>query len=111
LAASPVKGPGDSVIPIIQRMKKVDLRVIVLDVPNRTSSRATTFREGQCGGLFPDRRPGQGHHPGGQSPEATSQFAQTTLRSALGQHELDRCRRSVKASSISTDEATDMVTR
>ena len=46
--------------------------------------------QGQCRGLFPDRRPGASAIIQVANPfEATSQLAQTTLRSVLGQHELD----------------------
>ncbi|GAB4352919.1 MAG: slipin family protein [Methylohalobius sp. ZOD2] len=86
-----VKGPGlILVIPFIQRMKRVDMRTIVMDVPRQDvishdnvsvrvdavlyfrvidSARATIQVENYY--------------------DATSQLAQTTLRSVLGQHELD----------------------
>ncbi len=88
---SGVKGPGLIIlIPLLQRMVRVDLRMRVLDVPTQ---------EGSC-------RDNVSVHVNAVvyyrviDPEraiinvenyvmATSQFAQTTLRSVLGQHELD----------------------
>jgi len=86
-----VKGPGlVLIIPIVQQMVKVDLRTLVLDIPTQDlitrdnvsvkvnavlyfrvvdSERAIINVENYL--------------------EATGQLAQTTLRSVLGQHELD----------------------
>jgi regulator of protease activity HflC (stomatin/prohibitin superfamily) len=86
-----VKGPGLIVlIPLIQRMVKVDLRVIVLDVPTQdVISRDNVSVKVNAVVYFrivdPERVIIQVANPF----EATSQLAQTTLRSVLGQHELD----------------------
>jgi regulator of protease activity HflC (stomatin/prohibitin superfamily) len=45
--------------------------------------------EGQRGRLLPRRRSAEGDHQRRAFYEATSQLAQTTLRSVLGQHDLD----------------------
>jgi regulator of protease activity HflC (stomatin/prohibitin superfamily) len=80
------KGPGIVlVIPAVQKMSKVDLRVIVLDVPtqdviSRDNVSVVYFRI-----VDPSKAIIQVANPF----EATSQLAQTTLRSVLGQHELD----------------------
>lgn len=85
------KGPGlIIVIPFVQRMVKVDLRLVVLDVPTQdVISRDNVSVKVNAVVYFrivdPDRAIIQVAHP----LEATSQLAQTTLRSVLGQHELD----------------------
>jgi regulator of protease activity HflC (stomatin/prohibitin superfamily) len=86
-----VKGPGVIlVIPIIQRMKKVDLRVIVLDVPKQdVISRDNVSVKVNAVVYFRIVDPGKAIIQVVNPWEATSQFAQTTLRSVLGQHELD----------------------
>lgn len=86
-----VKGPGLIIlIPFVQRMVKVDLRVIVLDVPTQdVISRDNVSVKVNAVVYFrivdPERAIIQVANPF----EATSQLAQTTLRSVLGQHELD----------------------
>ncbi len=86
-----VKGPGlIVVIPVIQRMVKVDLRVVVMDVPPQdVISRDNVAVKVNAVIYFrivdPERAIIQVADPFG----ATSQLAQTTLRSVLGQHELD----------------------
>lgn len=86
-----VKGPGlIIVIPFIQQMIKVDLRTIVLDVPPQdVISRDNVSVKVNAVVYFrvidPEKAIIQVQHP----IEATSQLAQTTLRSVLGQHELD----------------------
>jgi regulator of protease activity HflC (stomatin/prohibitin superfamily) len=86
-----VKGPGLIIlVPLVQRMVKVDLRVIVLDVPTQdVISRDNVSVKVNAVVYFrivaPDRAIIQVANP----YEATSQLAQTTLRSVLGQHELD----------------------
>ncbi len=88
---SGVKGPGlIIIIPIIQQMVKVDLRIIVLDVPKQdVISRDNVSVKVNAVVYFrivdPDRAVIQVANP----YEATSQLAQTTLRSVLGQHEMD----------------------
>jgi regulator of protease activity HflC (stomatin/prohibitin superfamily) len=86
-----VKGPGLIIlVPLIQRMVKVDLRVNVLDVPTQdVISRDNVSVKVNAVVYFrvvePDKAIIQVVNPF----EATSQLAQTTLRSVLGQHELD----------------------
>lgn len=86
-----IKGPGVIiVVPFIQKMVKVDLRVIVLDVPTQdVISRDNVSVKVSAVVYFrvvdPEKTIIQVAHPF----EATSQLAQTTLRSVLGQHELD----------------------
>lgn len=86
-----VKGPGlIFIIPIVQQMSKIDLRVIVLDVPPQdVISRDNVSVKVNAVIYFrimdPERAVIQVANPF----EATSQLAQTTLRSVLGQHELD----------------------
>jgi regulator of protease activity HflC (stomatin/prohibitin superfamily) len=86
-----IKGPGVIlVIPIIQKMKKVDLRVIVLDVPKQdVISRDNVSVKVNAVVYFRVVDPGKAIIQVVNPWEATSQFAQTTLRSVLGQHELD----------------------
>lgn len=85
------KGPGIILLfPAVQRMVKVDLRVIVLDVPTQdVISRDNVSVRVNAVVYFrvvdPERAIIQVVNPF----EATSQLAQTTLRSVLGQHELD----------------------
>ena len=86
-----VKGPGlIIVIPIIQRMVKVDLRVIVMDVPTQdVISRDTVSVKVNAVVYFRIVDPERAIIQVANVFEATSQLAQTTLRSVLGQHELD----------------------
>jgi len=86
-----IKGPGVIlVIPVIQKMKKVDLRVIVLDVPKQdVISRDNVSVKVNAVVYFRIVDPGKAIIQVVNPWEATSQFAQTTLRSVLGQHELD----------------------
>lgn len=86
-----VKGPGlVIVVPFIQQMMKIDLRVIVLDIPpqdviSRDNVSVKVNAVVYFRVLDPERAVIQVQNP----YEATSQLAQTTLRSVLGQHELD----------------------
>ncbi len=86
-----VKGPGlIIVIPLIQQMVRVDLRTIVMDVPTQdVISRDNVSVKVNAVVYFraidPEKAIIQVEH----FYEATSQLAQTTLRSVLGQHELD----------------------
>jgi len=86
-----VKGPGLIVlIPLIQRMVKVDLRVIVLDVPTQdVISRDNVSVKVNAVVYFRIVDPEKVIIQVANPFEATSQLAQTTLRSVLGQHELD----------------------
>ncbi|HUN25547.1 MAG TPA: slipin family protein [Steroidobacteraceae bacterium] len=86
-----IRGPGVIFVwPVVQQMTKVDLRVIVFQVPKQDVimrdnvsvkvSAVVYFRI-----VDPERAIIQVANPF----EATSQLAQTTLRSVLGQHETD----------------------
>ena len=88
---SGVKGPGlIIVIPIIQQMVKTDLRVIVLDVPTQdVISRDNVSVKVNAVVYFRIIDPEKAIIQVANVFEATSQLAQTTLRSVLGQHELD----------------------
>ncbi|MGW8367721.1 MAG: slipin family protein [Gammaproteobacteria bacterium] len=86
-----VKGPGlILVIPVIQTMAKVDLRVIVMDVPTQdVISRDNVSVKVNAVVYFRVVDPEKSIIQVENFLEATSQLAQTTLRSVLGQHELD----------------------
>lgn len=86
-----VKGPGlIIIIPVIQRMVKVDLRLIVLDVPPQdVISRDNVSVKVNAVVYFRIIDPQKAIIQVANVFEATSQLAQTTLRSVLGQHELD----------------------
>jgi regulator of protease activity HflC (stomatin/prohibitin superfamily) len=86
-----VKGPGFIlIIPLVQQMVRVDLRTVVMDVPTQDVishdnvsvkvNAVVYFRV-----IDPERAIIQVEN----FYMATSQLAQTTLRSVLGQHELD----------------------
>ncbi len=87
-----VKGPGlILIIPVVQRMVRVDLRTRVLDVPpqdvisrDNVSVRVNAVVYYRV--LDPERAIIQVE----AFDQATSQLAQTTLRSVVGQHELDQ---------------------
>jgi regulator of protease activity HflC (stomatin/prohibitin superfamily) len=85
------KGPGLIIlVPLIQRMVKVDLRVIVLDVPTQdVISRDNVSVKVNAVVYFRIVEPDKAIIQVANPFEATSQLAQTTLRSVLGQHELD----------------------
>ena len=86
-----VKGPGLIIlIPGIQKMVKVDLRVIVLDVPTQdVISRDNVSVKVNAVIYFRIVDPEKAIIRVANVFEATSQLSQTTLRSVLGQHELD----------------------
>ena len=86
-----VKGPGVIfVIPIIQQMRKVDLRVIVLNVPKQdVITRDNVSVKVNAVVYFRVVDPGKAVLQVTNPFDATSQVAQTTLRSVLGQHEMD----------------------
>jgi regulator of protease activity HflC (stomatin/prohibitin superfamily) len=86
-----VKGPGIIIlIPFVQRMVKVDLRVVVLDVPTQdVISRDNVSVKVNAVIYFRIVEPDKAIIQVASPFEATSQLAQTTLRSVLGQHELD----------------------
>jgi regulator of protease activity HflC (stomatin/prohibitin superfamily) len=86
-----VKGPGlVIVIPGIQQMVRVDLRTIVLDVPTQdVISRDNVSVKVNAVIYFRIVDPQLAIIAVENVMEATSQLAQTTLRSVLGKHELD----------------------
>lgn len=86
-----VKGPGFIiVIPIIQQMVRVDLRTIVMDVPTQdVISRDNVSVKVNAVVYFRVIEPDKAIIQVQNFYDATSQLAQTTLRSVLGQHELD----------------------
>lgn len=86
-----VKGPGlILVLPGIQTMSRVDLRTIVLDVPKQdVISRDNVSVKVNAVVYFRVVDPAKAIIQVANPFEATSQLAQTTLRSVLGQHELD----------------------
>jgi regulator of protease activity HflC (stomatin/prohibitin superfamily) len=86
-----VKGPGlILVFPIIQKMIRVDLRVIVLAVPTQeVISRDNVSLKVNAVLYFRVIDPEKSIINVEDYFEATNQLAQTTLRSVLGQHELD----------------------
>ena len=88
---SGVKGPGLIIlIPIIQRMVRVDLRMRVLDVPTQdVISRDNVSVHVNAVIYYRVIDPERAIIHVENFTMATSQFAQTTLRSVLGQHELD----------------------
>jgi regulator of protease activity HflC (stomatin/prohibitin superfamily) len=86
-----VKGPGlILVIPILQQMERVDLRTIVLDVPTQdVISRDNVSVKVNAIVFFRVIDPAKAIIQVERYHDAISQMAQTTLRSVLGQHELD----------------------
>lgn len=86
-----VKGPGLVVIiPVIQQMVRVDLRTIVLDVPTQdVISRDNVSVKVNAVVYFRVLEPERAIIQVEDFMQATSELAQTTLRSVLGQHELD----------------------
>lgn len=86
-----VKGPGlIIVVPIIQQIVRVQLRTIVMDVPSQdVISRDNVSVRVNAVIYFRVVDPEKAIIQVEDYFEATSQLAQTTLRSVLGQHELD----------------------
>jgi regulator of protease activity HflC (stomatin/prohibitin superfamily) len=86
-----VKGPGLIIlIPGIQKMFRVDLRTVVMDVPTQdVISRDNVSVKVSAVIYFRVMDPEKAIIQIENRVEATSQLAQTTLRSVLGQHELD----------------------
>ena len=87
-----VKGPGlVLVVPFIQQMVRMDLRTRVLDVPPQdVISRDNVSVKVNAVVYFRVVDPEKAVIQVEQFEMATSQFAQTTLRSVLGQHDLDQ---------------------
>jgi regulator of protease activity HflC (stomatin/prohibitin superfamily) len=86
-----IKGPGLVIVwPVLQQMTKVDLRVIVLQVPKQdVILRDNVSVKVSAVVYFRIVDPGKAIIQVANPWEATSQLAQTTLRSILGQHETD----------------------
>ena len=86
-----IKGPGlIIIIPVLQQMVKVDLRTIVMDVPTQdVISRDNVSVQVNAVIYFKVVDPERAIVQVENYLEATSQLSQTTLRSVLGQHELD----------------------
>ena len=86
-----VKGPGlFFLIPVIQQMVKVDLRTVVLDVPPQdVITRDNVSVKVNAVLYFRVVEPGRAVVEVENYLYATSQLAQTTLRSVLGQADLD----------------------
>lgn len=86
-----VKGPGLIIlIPVVQQMVRVDLRTVVLDIPTQDVISRDNVSVAVNAVLYfrvvdPERAILQVE----EYFAATSQLAQTTLRSVLGKHELD----------------------
>ena len=86
-----VKKPGlRLILPGIQQMRRVDLRVITMDVPSQdVISRDNVTVKVNAVLYFRVVDPEKAIIQVEDYYNATSQLAQTTLRSVLGQHELD----------------------
>lgn len=86
-----IKGPGlILIIPFIQRLIKVDLRVVVMDVPTQdVISRDNVSVQVNAVVYFRVVESEKAIIEVEHYYDAVSQLAQTTLRSVLGQHELD----------------------
>ncbi|MEH6387569.1 MULTISPECIES: slipin family protein [Pseudomonas] len=86
-----VKGPGlVIVIPGLQQMARVDLRVVALDIPSQdVISRDNVTVRVNAVLYYRVVDPEKAIIQVENFSEATSQLAQTTLRSVLGKHDLD----------------------
>ena len=86
-----VKGPGlIIVIPIVQQMIRLQLRTVVMDVPSQdVISKDNVSVRVNAVVYFRVVDPEKAIIQVEDFYEATSQLAQTTLRSVLGQHDLD----------------------
>ena len=86
-----VKGPGLFIlVPFIQQMVRTDLRTVVLDVPSQdVISRDNVSVKVNAVVYFRVVDPQKAIIEVENFMMATSQLAQTTLRSVLGKHELD----------------------
>src|SRR5210317_654629 len=86
-----VKGPGlIIIIPVLQQMVRVDLRTLVLDIPTQDLiTRDNVSVKVNAVLYFRVVDPERAIINVENYMEATGQLAQTTLRSVLGQHELD----------------------
>jgi regulator of protease activity HflC (stomatin/prohibitin superfamily) len=87
----PVKGPGVIIlIPVVDRMVKIDLRVVTLDVPRQEMmTRDNVPVSVDAVVYFRIVNPEDAVVKVENFSKATFLLAQTTLRSVIGQHELD----------------------
>ena len=87
-----VKGPGlIIIIPVVQQMVRVDLRIFVLDIPSQDLiTRDNVSVKVNAVLYFRVVDPERAIINVENFMEATGQLAQTTLRSVLGRHELDQ---------------------
>ncbi|HWL82688.1 MAG TPA: slipin family protein [Roseomonas sp.] len=88
---SGVRGPGlILLIPLVQQMQRVDLRTVVMDVPSQdVISRDNVSVKVNAVVYFRVVDADRSIIEVGDYMAATSQLAQTTLRSVLGKHDLD----------------------
>ncbi len=86
-----VRGPGLYVIiPFVERSVKVDLRVVVLDIPSQEAiTRDNVTVKVNAVVYFRVVKPEDSVIKVFDHRYATSQISQTTMRSVIGQHELD----------------------
>jgi regulator of protease activity HflC (stomatin/prohibitin superfamily) len=86
-----VKGPGMIfIIPVVQQIERVELRTVVMDVPSQdVISRDNVSVKVNAVLYFRVMDPERAIIQVENFHIATSQLAQTTLRSVLGKHELD----------------------
>ncbi|MEE2932246.1 MAG: slipin family protein [Pseudomonadota bacterium] len=86
-----VKGPGIILlVPVVQTMNRVDLRTLVVDVPTQdVISKDNVSVKVNAVIYFRIVEPSKAIIQVENYLAATSQLAQTTLRSVLGKHELD----------------------
>lgn len=86
-----VKGPGlILLVPLVQQMVRTDLRTLVLDVPSQdVISRDNVSVRVNAVIYFRVVDPERAIIQVANFMQATSELAQTTLRSVLGKHELD----------------------
>ncbi|MDM8566794.1 slipin family protein [Candidatus Halobeggiatoa sp. HSG11] len=86
-----VKGPGPTFIfPLVETMIKMDTRTVVMDVPSQdVISKDNVSVKVNAVVYFRTIHPEKAVIQVADYQQATSQLAQTTLRSVLGHHELD----------------------
>jgi len=85
------KGPGLIIlIPVVQQMVRVDLRVRTIDIPSQDIiSKDNISVKVNAVVYFRVMEPGRAMNNVADFMRATSELAQTTLREVLGKHELD----------------------
>ncbi|MDZ4253091.1 MAG: slipin family protein [Sulfuritalea sp.] len=107
-----VKGPGlVLVIPGVQQMVRVDLRTVVFDVPSQdVISRDNVSVKVNAVVYFRVIDPAKSILQVEDYLNATSQLAQTTLRSVLGKHELDQMLAERETLNIDIQQALDTQT-